>query len=166
MKRAVWERIRERHWLNFIVMQTPFLCGNLQRRPKTRRLAPWEDDGWIPAHKIQTSIIRLLHSDQFVLINPHKGAASEAPGNNEDPRPSPRSHQQSSSAPLPAHCGLLLAPEGFRDGQSPTSRVHLKDAVKRNVPISAPRMKYLPKKKTPTMQHPVLFGSLHQSALN
>lgn len=61
------------------------------------------------------SIIHLLHSDQFVLINPHKGSVSEtkAPGKQwtTPPHPSLRLHPHRcpSSAPLPSTLWPLVA---------------------------------------------------------
>jgi len=101
---------------------------------------------------LSNSIIHLLHSDQFVLINPHKGTVSEtkAPSEQWEYPTLPTSTSPQLKCSPSQHIVAPCCPEGCslwaRDRRTPTSRVHLKEGVKGNVLISASRMKYLPEK--------------------
>lgn len=114
---------------------------------------------------LSRSVIHLLHSDQFVLINPHKGTVSEtkAPGEQwtvphapetQPPPPPPStslhlkcSPSQNTVAPG-CHWGSSLWA-----GQSRTSEAHLKEGVKKKkIPISASRVKYLRKEEKKNTQ--------------
>lgn len=80
-------------------------------------------------------------------------------GNNEQPPHSrPSTSLQLKCSPS-QHIVAPCCPEGSslwaRDGQSRTSEVHLKEGVKKKIPISALRMKYLPKN---TMQRLLLYS--------
>lgn len=85
------------------------------------------------------SIIHLLHSDQFVLINPHKGTVSEtkAPGEQwEQPTHPIHIHRAAAQVlPFPSALWPLVCPEGSSlwaiDGRSRTSGVHLKEVMEK-----------------------------------
>lgn len=123
------------------------------------------------------SIIHLLHSDQFVLINPHKGAVSEtkAPGKQwtTPPHPSLRlhPHRYPSSAPLPSTLWPLVAwkvPVYEQETERDEKRRHTwkkkgGGGWEGKIPVSAWRMKYLLKKHNATSSF--VFRSLHQSTV-
>lgn len=100
---------------------------------------------------LSNSIIHLLHSDQFVLINPHKGTVFETKAPEEQweyPRP-PRVHIATAQVlPFPAHCGPLL-PRRFQSMSKrwtdPNKRGSPERRGEKKFPHFRVRMKYLPK---------------------
>lgn len=108
---------------------------------------------------LSRSVIHLLHSDQFVLINPHKGGLCEtkAPGDNERAPPHHHHHPWNPPSasihvaspqvlPFPAHCGPCLPPR-FQPSwnRAKQARHTWKRGQRRKFPISASRVKYLRK---------------------
>lgn len=126
---------------------------------------------------LSCTIIHLLHSDQFVLINPHKGAVSETKASREQweyPTLSPCSHRQSSSAsPLPLHIVAPLLLQGFQFYEQETNRAVSKQGTperqgEKKFPLfPLQEWKIFPKKEknNHNARSCVIFRSLHQSSL-
>lgn len=112
---------------------------------------------------LSRSVIHLLHSDQFVLINPHKGTVSETKAPEEQwtvvpPPPStPLEPCLRLSTPLHLKCSPfqhIVAP-GCHRGSSVwagQSEAHLKVGAKKKIPASASRVKYLRKEEKKNTQ--------------
>lgn len=111
---------------------------------------------------LSRSLIHLLHSDQFVLINPHKGTVSEtkAPGEQWKVPHAPETQPPPLSTSLHLKCSPsqhTVAPGCHRRsslwaGQSRTSEAHLKEGARKKIPISSSRVKYLRKEEKKNTQ--------------
>lgn len=118
-----------------------------------------------------TTIIHLLNSDQFVLINPHEDTVSETKAPGGTMRTTTSKYQRLKCTPphLPVHCGLLCLPRRFQSvSQRRTEPKQVGYTPERvgEGGKKCPFLLYKKKKKCPQCSFfSVVFRSLHQSTL-